>query len=171
MSRSLAALCLLFLMTTTVKSDVRFWYQDGNWTVWNEKTKCKAVNRPVIETSHAPYMSFWFVHDLANPGVSIDAYFWPGVFVQGTKFNINLLVSYGDEQITVPAEAGLDFALRTDRPLSQTEIDLLVKQTLLIVKPENSSFSIAVDAVKIPIVLQQLKVCADVLGRAAQNPE
>ncbi|WP_299481042.1 hypothetical protein [uncultured Roseibium sp.] len=171
MNRFFAALCLLSLMTTTAKSDVSFWYQDGNWTVWNEKAKCKAVNRPVIETSHAPYMSFWFVYDLANPGVAIDTYFWPGVFVEGTKFNVDLLVSYGEEQITVPASAGLDFALRTERPLSQAEIDLLVKQNLLIVKPENSSVSLAVDAVKIPIILQQLQVCVDVLSRATQKPD
>lgn len=171
MNRYLAALCALLLMTTAATSDVRFWYQDGNWTVWNEKSKCKAVNRPVIETNHAPFMSFWFVHDLANPGVSIDAYFWPGVFVQGTNFKINLLASYGEEQITVPAEAAFDFAIRTERPLTRTETDLLAKQDLLVVKPENSSVSLAVDAARIPAVLQQLKVCAELLSRASQDKD
>nr|WP_319383837.1 hypothetical protein [uncultured Roseibium sp.] len=171
MNRYITALCLLLLMIPSAHAGVMFWYQDGNWSVWNENSKCKAVNRPVIETNHAPYMSFWFVHDLANPGVAIEAFFWPGALVQGTKFNINLLASYGDAQITVPAEAGLDFAARTDRTLSRTEITLLLKQDLLIVKPEKSSASLAVDAVRLPAVLQQLKACADALGRAAQDPD
>lgn len=169
MNRYLAAACLLLLMMAPAHADVRFWYQDGNWTVWNERSRCKAVNRPVIEINHAPYMSFWLVEDPANPGVSVEAYFWPGALVQGAKFNITLLASYGDAQITVPAEAELDFAVTSDRPLSRTEIDLLLKQQLLIVKPEETSVSLAVDAAGVPAVLQQLKTCADALKRAAQD--
>lgn len=171
MNRYIAALCLSILMILPAQADVRYWYQDGNWTVWNEKSKCKAVNRPVIEINHAPYMSFWFVEDLANPGVSVEAFFWPGTFVQGAKFNITLLASYGDAQITVPAEAGLDFAVKSDRPLSRTEIALLLKQQLFIVRPEKTPVSLAVDAVRVPAVLQQLKACADALKRATQDPD
>jgi len=171
MNRYLAAACLLLLMMAPAHAEVRFWYQDGNWTVWNERSKCKAVNRPVIEINHTPYVSFWFVEDLANPGVSVEAYFWPGAFVQGARFNITLLASYGDAQITVPAEAGLDFALKSDRPLSRTEIALLLKHELFIVKPEETSVSLAVDAVRVPAVLQQLKACADALSRAAKDPD
>ncbi|MCV0425624.1 MAG: hypothetical protein K5905_09125 [Roseibium sp.] len=162
------ALCLIFWISSNANAVVSFWYQDGNWTVWSEKDKCKAINRPIIETSHAPYMSFWLVHDLSNPGVSIDAYFWPGAFVVGTKFNVNL-VPPGGEQITVPAEAGLDFALRTERPLTEDEVALLEEQNLLIVKPSHTSFSQAVDAIKLPMVLRQLKTCADFLGQAKQK--
>ncbi len=164
MRKFFSVLCLALLVCSKANAATYFWYQDGSWTVWSEKKKCRASNRPIIETSHAPYMSFWFSYDPSNPGVSIDAYFWPGVFRVGDKQKVSLIPS-GGKQVTVPAEAKLDFALRTDRPLTSEELTLLKEQNLLIVQPANTRFSLAVDAVKLPVILQQLEVCAEILER------
>lgn len=164
----LSVLCLVFAFCGNANAVVSYWYQDGNWTIWSEKTKCKAVNRPIIEVSHSPYMSFWLVSDLNNPGITVDVYFWPGALTKGEKFDLNFLQT-GGRQIAVPAQAHLDIALRTDRAFTADELALLAEQNLLIVQPENSRTVLAVDAIKISNVLQQLESCADLLSRSNQE--
>lgn len=168
MKMFLTALCLSIAFCSNANAVVSYWYQDGNWTIWSEKTKCKATNRPIIEVSHSPYMSFWLVHDVTDPGVTIDVYFWPGALTVDEKFDVNFLQS-GGPQITVPAKAHLDIALRTDRALTEDELSLLAEQNLLIVQPVNSRTVLAVDAIKIRNVLQQLESCADLLSRSIQE--
>ena len=168
MKMFLVAFCFSVALSSNANATVSYWYQDGNWSVWSEKATCKATNRPVIEVSHSPYMSFWLIHDTVSSAVTADVYFWPGALTIGEKFNVNFLQS-GGSQIMVPAEATLDFALRTERPFSDDELLLLAEQDLLIVQPENSKTALAVDAIKISNVLRQLESCADLLSRSIQE--
>ncbi|MEM8540279.1 MAG: hypothetical protein AAGF25_04915 [Pseudomonadota bacterium] len=93
MKMFLTALCFSIALSSNAKAAVSYWYQDGNWTVWSEKTTCKATNRAIIEVNHSPYMSFWFIHDATSSGVTVDVCFWPGALTNGEKFYVNLLQS------------------------------------------------------------------------------
>ena len=167
MIKLVTLLCSVLLLTANANATVSFWYQDGNWTVWNGKSECSAVNRPVIETNHTPFMSFWLTRAAHRKGVLVKAYFWPGALAAGQKYDIDL--SGGGQDVRIPAEAMNDFEVRTNRPLSRQEISLLAKQDLLIVQVEGTSARMAVDAIRLSVIMSKLRACADLLDRDDLN--
>ncbi len=158
MRTAITALLALLLSCQGAIASFDFFYHDGSWTISAGKGQCVAINRPVIETVHAPFMYVALKRGLDFDGTKIDVYFWPNALPKGHKADLKIKTPDGQE-VNLPAQAILDILVRSDRGLSRDELEVFRDQKFVVMEFHDKAISI--ETSKLGNILGALISCAD----------
>ena len=141
MRTAMGAVMVLLLSCQGAISSFDFFYHDGNWTISAGKGQCVAINRPVIETVHAPFMYVSLKSGVEFEGTKIDVYFWPNALPKGHKADLKIKPPNG-QSVSLPAQAKLDILVRSDRGLTRDELEVFRGHNYVVMEFHDKAISI-----------------------------
>ena len=158
MRTAMTAILALLLSCQGASSSFDFFYNDGNWTISAGQGQCVAINRPVIETVHAPFMYVSLKRGSDFDGTKIDVYFWPNALPKGHKADLKIKPPNG-QAVSLPAQAKLDILVRTNRGLTRDELEVFRGHNFVVMEFHDKAISI--ETSRLGNVIGALISCAD----------